>query len=352
MEKKLLIICGLFIMMIDLETNAQDFHRKNIQYSSSHTDDLAKAPKKVFIKNFKIYYQMIAEAEKTTRGGRQFGGGSYTGDATARLAVGVEGIDPEDLQDLTNNIYNDYLSQLKAMGLEVVISSELPKTDFFDGWELLSGPRINEEQIKGSLMVIPENFDYYVKKVKKSGKEKSGAFMSSAVGEGAEFGSAIYGPLAKVSGELDDIIVIEVIINVPSIYLDPKSTLGTAKVKGGAYLRMQQARVTYGSGKVRKPGVPYPTSYFEFMLKEAVPINGVFKAEKFKAVAEKKRTTTPSYASFFTVENTTVNLTNTIECEAEVYKTEVGNKLKNYLQFTLDPVEKGLKGIKVKKLEK
>ncbi len=330
---------------------AQDFHKKNVNYLSSGNDKLAEAPKKIFIKNFKIYYQMIAEAEKTSHGGRQFGGGSYTGDATARLAVGVEGIEAGDLQDLSNAVYKDYVSQLENLGLQVFTSSQLPQNSFFEGWQLLQGPRINQEQIEGSLMVVPAGFDYYVKKVKKSGKEKSGAFMSAAVGESAEFASAIYGPLAKVSDALEDMIVVEVIINVPSIYLDPKSKLGTAKVKGGPYLRMQQARVTYGSGKVKKPGVPYPVSYCEFTLKEAIPINGVFKAEEFKAVANKSRTNVPSYASFFTVENTSVNLSNTIECDAEVYKSEVGKTLNAYLEFSLEPIKKGLKGEKMKKLE-
>lgn len=351
MKKPVLFLSTLILIFLSSTIYAQEFNKKNVSYASSNTDKLKEAPKKVFIKNFKIYYQMIAEEVEKVQGGRQFGGGSYTGDATARLAVGVEGVDPEDLQELTNDVYSAYVEKLEALGLEVIISSELPKKEFFEDWELLKGPRINQEQIEGSLMVIPDNFDYYVKKVKKSGKEKSGAFMGGVVGESAEFQSAIYGPLPKVSYELGDIIVVEVIINIPSIYLDPKSALGTAKIKGGSNLRLQQGRVTYGAGKTKKPGVPYPDSYMEFAVTDAIPIPGVFKEEKFKAVAQRKVTTTPSYASFFTVANSTVNVTNTIECEAAVYKSEVSKKIKDYLNFTLEPVEKGLKGEKVKKLE-
>lgn len=350
--KKLLLTLSFILAMVFgfIQLKAQEMGKKTINLQSAGTKDFQTAPKKVFLKNFKVYYQMIAEAEKTTYGGRQLGGGSYTGNATARLAVGVEGVDPVHLQELTNDIYNDYKSRLESMGFEVLTSKDV-NIEFFEGWELLEGPRINQEQIEGSLMVIPDGFNYYVRKVKKSGKEKSGAFMGGVVGESAEFASAIYGPLPKVSGELDDMTVIEVILNVPSIYLDPKSRLGTAKVKGGPYLRLSQGRVTYGAGKSNKPGVPYPDSYIEMTISNAFPINGVFEQEEFKSVAEKKRTSVPSYGAFFTVENTTVNLTNTIECDPEVYKKEVGKTVKSYLNFTLDQFEKGTKGEKVNKLD-
>ncbi|MEQ8425296.1 MAG: hypothetical protein RIA63_11345 [Cyclobacteriaceae bacterium] len=329
--------------------HAQGITEKKIILGQVKSKDFNEAPKKVFIKNFKIYYQMIAEAEKTIQGGRQFGGGSYTGDATARLAVGVEGVEPEQLQDLTNNIYNSYVNKLKGLGMEVYNSKDYPNLEFFSDDELLNGPRINQEQIEGSLMVVPDGFSYYVKRVTKKGKEK-GSFISNLGGaETSEFSSSIYHKgLPKVSQELDDMIVVDVAINVPSIYLDPKSALGTVKIKGGAYLRLENARATYASGKSPKPGAAAPDKYIEMMLKEPVKIDGVFAQQDFKSQASKKVTTVPSYASFFTVENSSVELSNTIKCNADDYTREVGKTVNEFLDISIEKLKTGLAGEKVK----
>jgi hypothetical protein len=86
----------------------------------------------------------------------------------------------------------------------------------------------------------------------------------------------------------------------------------------------------------------------EITVTKEIPINGVFKAEKFKTVATQSRTTTPDYAMFFTVDNTSVDITNTIECEADVYKEQVGNTINAFLDLSLEKLKLGLQGEKVK----
>jgi len=336
------------VLILSNSLIAQEFNKKNLTIMDIKAKDLADAPKKVYIKTFKIYYQMIAEAETTVQGGRQLGGGSYTGDATARLAVGVEGINPEDLQKLTNEVYNRYVANLKAMGMEVYTSNDIPDIEYFEEWQKIDGPTINEEQVKGSLMVIPEGFSYYVKRVTKKGKEKTGAFMSGVTGNDGSFTSSMYGPIPNISKELDDMFVVEVALNVPSIYLDPSSRLGTAKVKGGPYLRLSQAKASYISGKLGKPGVASPQTSVEVLLKDAVPIGGVFKDEKFKSVATRSVTSVPSYAAFFSIDNKTMELSNTIECDAAVYSEEVKKRLTGFLDVSLDKLKTGIEEGKIK----
>jgi hypothetical protein len=328
--------------------SAQEIPEKNYNVVQMASKKLEDASKKVYIKNFKVFYQMIAEAEKTSYGGRQVGGGSYTGNATARLAVGVEGVDPEDLQELTDKLYNEYVARLESMGFEIISSEDLIGNEFFEDYELLKGPRINQEQIEGSLMVVPSGYSYFVKGVNKKGKEKTGGFMAGVTGDDGGFGSSLYGPVPKVSKALDDAMVIEISLDVPSIYLDPKSNLAGAKVKGGAYLRLQQGKVAYIAGESSKPGVAAPEAGFEVLLTKPVMITGVFGEQNFKSEASKARTSVPSYGGFFTVQNTSVNLTNSIKCEAEDYKTRVGDVLSAYLNLTLDKLEMGLQGDKVK----
>ncbi|MEM9328144.1 MAG: hypothetical protein AAGA85_20930 [Bacteroidota bacterium] len=349
---KLTLTLSMLCLVVSLSSLAQVYDKKNLLVQEMKSKDFPNAPKQVYINNFKIYYQMIAEAEKTTYGGRQFGGGSYTGDATARLAVGVEGIAPDDLQQLTDEIYNYYVGRLKDMGFEVACASNIDKIEFYQDHEQLDGPRINQEQVKGSLMVVPTGFSYHVKKVTKKGKEKSGGLMAAVTSvNGAtatEFTSALYHKgLPKISQELEDRIVIDVALNVPSIYLDPKSKLGTAKVKGGANLRLENARATYVSGKGNRPGAAYPEVALELSLTKPMQITGVFAEEEFKAVATKQRTAIPDYGIFF-VTDTEVALTNTISCKAEDYQREVQKTLRSFLDESLSKLSIGLTGEKVK----
>lgn len=351
MKKYKLLGAGFMLLALGFHSRvcAQRITDKVVDVGQVQAKNFDEAPKKVFIKNFKVYYQMIAEAEKTIKGGRQFGGGSYTGNATARLAVGVEGVEPEELQQLTNSLYKDYISKLKSLGMEVYNSKDFPNLEFFSDDELLEGPRINQEQIEGSLMVVPDGFSYYVKRVNKKGKEK-GSFISNLGGEAtSEFSSSIYHKgLPKVSQELEDMIVVDVAVNVPSIYLDPKSALGTVKIKGGSNLRLENARATYVSGKSPKPGAAAPDKYIELILKEPVSIEGVFEKQDFKSQAKREVTTVPSYASFFTVENSSVELSNTITCKSEDYTREVGKAVTEFLDFSIDKLKAGLNGEKVK----
>jgi hypothetical protein len=347
------LLLGFLLLFLGSAIAAQNFTKKNVNIAEWKSKGLEEAPKKIYLKNFKVFYQMIAEGEKTVYGGRQLGGGSYTGDATARLAVGVTGVNPDDLQTLTNQLYQDYIADLEALGIEVLTSKDIPDIEFFEEWELIEGPSINQEQIQGSLMVIPDGFSYFVKGMKKSGKEKTGGFMSGVTGDAGNFGSGASGPVPRISEQLNDIVVAEVVLNIPSIYIKTiKGVLGSsAKVKGGAYLRLQSGRVLYAAGRYRQIGVTSPANYFEMTVTDPVLITGVFGEQEFKSVATKSRTTVPSYASFFTVDNTSVALTNTIECKADDYISNVKRIAGEYLSTSVELLESAMSGEKVKKLD-
>ena len=172
--------------------------------------------------------------------------------------------------------------------------------------------------------------------------------MAGVSKDAGGFLTSTSGPVPKLSDEIDDIIIVEVAMNVPAIYLDPKTNFGAAKVKGGAYLRLQQAKASYVSGKLKKPGVAYPATAVELTLTKPIPLPAVFGEQNFKSVATKSRTTTPSYAAFFTVENKTVDLQNTIKCKSEDYTREVSNVITEYLDISLEKLSQAMAGEKVK----
>ncbi len=327
------LIC-LFLLGSTIAFGQNIDPKKDLKDISTKPKLMSKAPKKVFIRSFKLYFQMIDEAENTKSGGYQLGG-NYKGSAKARLAVGVKGIDAEALQQLTNRLYNDYIDRLKAEGLEIYTASNLPKIDYFDGWDIISGPHINEEQLRGYLMVVPGGFSYFVKKVTGKGKEKTGgAYQDKAY---------------KISKQLNDMIVADVEIIVPSIWLKSSSSTlaqaGGAKVKGGPYLRLSMnSFIKYQSGQFKINAWPQTSSILT--LKKDIPIEGVFADQKFKSTASQDFVYVPGYVDYFTVENRKVNVTNYIECDQETYVSKVGEAIQNYMDITFTKFSNALKGIK------
>ena len=332
MKIKFLILA----VLLGFSTIAQNInYKKDIKDNSTKPKLMKKAPKKVFIRSFKLYFQMIAEGKTSKRGGRQLGGGSYKGKATARLAVGVKGVSVAGLQELTNKMYAYYLKRLQDEGLEVFTAADLPKIKYFEGWEIINGPHVNEAQLKGYLMVVPEGFNYFVKKVTGKGKEKiGGVYQDKAY---------------KISKQLNDMIVADVELFIPSIWLNASSSmlanLGGAKVKGGPNLRLAAASfIKYQSGQFKINAWPETSAILT--LKNDIPIEGVFAQQKFKAVATQQRTTIPDYAAFFTVENVKVSITRYISCDEKTYVDKVGKAMQNYMDLTFNKLSNSLKGNK------
>jgi len=330
MKKTVLTIAAFMILSSSFGQIINE--KKNIKDFSTKPKQMQKAPKKVYIRTFKVYYQMIAEAEKTNYGGRQIGGGSYKGNATARMAVGVKGVEVESLQKMTDELYSKFKAFLTSEGLEIYTAQNLPPIEYYEGWEKIDGPHINEEQFQGYLMIAPEGYSYYVKKVSNKGKEKVGeAYQDKAF---------------KISDQLDDMIVADVELKIPSIWLDASAKLGTAKVKGGDYLRLASTSIIkFQTGRFNSISA-FPKASSINMLKSDIPINGVFSGEKLKTVATQQRTTVPSYASFFTVDNTAVDITNYVECENETYISKVNETMNAYLDLATDRFKKNLNGEK------
>ncbi|UTW65528.1 hypothetical protein KFE94_12800 [bacterium SCSIO 12643] len=289
--------------------------KKDVKETSLNPKGMAKAPRKVYINSFRVLYQMIDEASDTKKGGREVGGDAYKGDATARLAVGINGVETSALQNITDQFFTRFKNDLTKDGFTIMEADEIQSIEYFKDYTMVSGPKINNAQLEGYAMVSPTGFSYYVKGISKSGKEKKGVKL---VDTGY-----------KISRELDDIIVIDVKIVIPSIWLKDGVNLAGAAVKGGADLKLSKfSTITYQSGKDKI--APGPATSSITILKNDVPIEGVFTDAKFKSTANKSRVTTPEYANIFIVENTTVSITNTIDCEQAVYEKKVLEAILSY----------------------
>ena len=138
----------------------------------------AKNVKKIFISGFFVNYQVYNEKEDFKQGGSMFGGG-FKGDATAQLSIGLTGITEKDVQDITDRLYKDYIADIKAQGFEIIGADVAEKAATYADYTRLQGGTVSVAQFPGTLATSPTGYEYFVKKVDKKGKTKSGGFMNN-----------------------------------------------------------------------------------------------------------------------------------------------------------------------------
>lgn len=90
-------------------------------------DDLNK---RLYLQNFKVTFQIGLVLSESQQGGRQFGGG-VSGDTKATLAVAVPDLDGNQLQQITDELYNKYIDKLKSLGFEFVNLDEIWDSELY-----------------------------------------------------------------------------------------------------------------------------------------------------------------------------------------------------------------------------
>ncbi len=258
--------------------SAQQLEELEIKSNGYGEKKLKKAPKKIYVAEFEINYQLMANFSETAQGGRQIGG-SYRGDATATLLLGVPGIDENLLQENTDKMYNEYISQLKDAGFEVITPEDAGKTDLYADWTKLTGGTPSQAQNPGYIQTTPTGFSYYKQKIKK-GRAKTSAFY--------------YNQIIKLSKQLDNAIVSIVKLNIP-VFEDAESgaSKSLTKMVGGVAKVVARAnyRLTPGiyvqTGSMSGEYVPTQVAFYYsnlaqgvYTIKKDVPITGVFDNEK------------------------------------------------------------------------
>lgn len=283
MKKVLLLSLGLLAIHVcqaqELEVNMKGYGEKKLK----------KFPKKAYIKEFNLNFQMAADAKavsKTTTNSRK-------GSSSASMSVAVTGVDVKELQNITNTVYQEFVSSLEAEGFEIIPVEEAGKAKFFADHDLLES-NINEAQNPGWLKVTPDGFKYYVKKLDKKGKEKQAAV-----------------PM-KLLKELDDVLILTADYSFSSIYLNANqnTTFGTSSVKGKVGLKMPGCSISAMGGIMTS---------LAFGPKKTPEFEGIFadEGEKLKAFS---RASPPTFSGFLT--HTSNDFTHEAEANAEKYQSE------------------------------
>lgn len=188
----------LFFLISNATLTSQelgDFKPKEDTFGLSK---LKSKPKKIYISNFSINFQLFNEKEKKKSGGGLFRDKGVKGDATAELMVGIGSVTENDFLTITNTLYNNFITKLKSDGFEIITADIAGKTETYEGWTKASGPFVIPSDKPGIITATPAGFDFYYLE-----KTKAGKFFSE------KFATLDKTP-QNLSKDMDDAIVVAV----------------------------------------------------------------------------------------------------------------------------------------------
>ncbi len=308
------IVLILLSLCLAFPALSQSLTEKEIKVVGYGEKKFKKAPKKVFIVGFDLYFQMTASAEAQAKSNANFKKGS----ASSSMTIAIKGVDVPELTQITNNVYADFVSKLEGQGYEVMAAEDAAQTKFYEDHDLLKG-NMNSAQLPGFIKATPEGYGYFVKKITKKGKEKTGLLPINA----------------KLSKQLEDAVLMYVSFNFRAfkVKASQSSVLSIASVKGGIDFKMEGGTMHIGYGN--PAGLAFNAS-MSSLLKKPIPIEGIFlnEDEKFKQVA--MGSYSPAYAGYVLQHSQSKQITHQAECDTEKYMATTTNLMKQYSGVVLD----------------
>lgn len=277
---------------------------------------MKNAPKKIFINSFNVNFEIYKEAidfKLGTNGGRI---GGNTSNATAKAAVGLEGVDANLMLSKTNELYQNFINRITKEGYEIIAPEIAAKTDVFKGWYQASGPAV-AESLSGIINCIPEGYSSFYKRKTAKGEVKKGflggvglqAKLSKALENAiiadvnlyvmfSEEGSDwMKGRAAKVKIKTNLRLIDNYSIAIPVQKKKKKGLgkiLGSVSIKGATDYYPASSNVTFSQGKV---GLGTKASFIG-SLKDDVEIDGVLKKQKVVAYQKQGSFVPTSFSTF------------------------------------------------------
>lgn len=299
------------MLIISSNINAQQIGDYKPSLKKYGLGKMRKAPKKIFISTFNVHFEIYKEAldVKTASQGIR---NTQKGKATARAAVGLEGIAPTDVQLSVDKLYQEYIDLLKEGGYEIISLEEASKTKAYEGWNRSDGPYIIESGLPGVLVAVPTDYSFMYKKETKKGKKSNGNFRFE---------------VPKLSKELDGAIIAQVDLYL--VYSDSKEPFfkgNAAKVKILTDYRLastfsvtapKEAKKIKGFGSIGIAGAESVTNVttkvafyqgktglgseaaYEGGIKSDLAIEGIIKKQKVVAYQAQGTSTPTSFAPYY-----------------------------------------------------
>lgn len=319
---------------------------------------LKSKPKKIYISNFSINYQLFNEKEKTKKGGALFRDKGVRGDATAELIVGLGDLSENDFQKITDSLYADFVAQVKAKGFEIISPDVAAKTETYEGWTKASGPFVMASDKPGLISVTPAGFTFYYPDKTKVGKALANKF------------AALNTSQQSLSKDLDDAVVVAVDLYV-FFMKDVYAFQGSAaniKIKTQLSLVANEAISAKSNDKkgiAFNKQVEYVTgantisfvcgkyaiggsaeSVYTGLLKKDLTIENVIDEKVIQSFAKGEVDFVGDdtyFGKYYSAENKSSSKTTLIKVDANKYKKGVFNAGKAFLEYHLNEFDKEFK---------
>jgi len=308
---------------------------------------LAKGPKRAYIHRFEAYFQTLAFGAASSRA-RSFRN-TKVGATRTEMLIALDGVQAADLQAATDEAYQALVADLEAQGYEIIdAATAQAQSELLSEWTLLEGGKLSSAQLEGFARATPSGYSYLVPKVKKGGKEKS-TFIAKD---------------PKISGQLDDALVVSVSFVFPFAEIGAASTFlpGRSKVKAKTDFRLASAvtstsqernilgeqkaggsaltQVTFTSGK---GAGAMARAYMLNSLKKDLALPGVVEVASFKEATAADVTDAGAYAWYQTIELDDIDTkaTHVISTDSQKYRSAVTEAMRALTEGSLARLRAG-----------
>lgn len=198
----------LILMCVLPEVNAQNVKDFKIKMLGPANLNFRKSPKRIVISDFQVNFQTALQLEDKKKGGKLWRGG-IKGDAKASLTLVLDGLNMDELQQLTDKLFEQYKADLVSKGFEIAPIEELWNHSTYQKnrekrWDLRSGQGGEKGDEFGAIVMRPTGQKFIVNKQSMENK-KTGPLKIANYEEQVEM---------KVSNQKTDFIFNKVVLNV------------------------------------------------------------------------------------------------------------------------------------------
>ncbi|HLW29737.1 MAG TPA: hypothetical protein VKX29_02695 [Brumimicrobium sp.] len=151
----------MFSLLSFTSINAQELGEFKPKETSYKPKKINEGSKKIYISSFNINFEIYKEAVDTKKAGGF--GNTIKNAAKAKAAIGLATLDKDALQNKADQLYAEFVSEVKSKGYSIITAEEAGKTETYKGWKNANGPAIFETDMTGILSVIPTNHSFYYK---------------------------------------------------------------------------------------------------------------------------------------------------------------------------------------------
>ena len=305
----------IFVILLGILTNAQTLG--DFKPGKAGPKSLSKPTfdnKKMYIADFTIHYQVYNEESASKKGGSGIFG-KVMGAAKASLAVGLD-IPESVFQNITNEVYSNFVSDLKDKGFEVIAGNTAKNTKFFEGYNCSENIAMQvSNEVDGAIAVHPQNIGFCYKNNKSEN-------------------------YTKLSSELNDAAVarVDLLIEFVESRGSNKSGIGASVVaKTNLVLSDDNSIAHFVVGRNKIGGSPL--AEYQGVLKKELDIDGVIKEEKISTYTTSDYDnwgTETALGTVYAAKNKSNSKVALVNADAEKYQRGVIIAIDQFLQYHLN----------------